>query len=155
MSVATFEAVVEGGQIKLANGVSLPDQTGVYVVVSNGSPVNMASLSNFAEAHSFVMEVNDAEAGRPVYPYPEERPDKSSREPFIRGRGIRASTIWHDRYIQMFSPEQIAKDRDLPIEAVYDALAFCRENWEMICAEKEQERQWLEQKGFFNPPATS
>lgn len=33
MSVASFEAVVENGQIKLPENVHLPDQTRVYVVI--------------------------------------------------------------------------------------------------------------------------
>ena len=34
-----------------------------------------------------------------TYGYLEHRPDKRTRELFIRGTGVRASTIWHDRYI--------------------------------------------------------
>ena len=33
MSVATFEGVVENGQVRLAGGVHLPERTKVYVVV--------------------------------------------------------------------------------------------------------------------------
>ena len=33
MSVATYEGVAEGGKIKLEAGISLPEQTKVYVVV--------------------------------------------------------------------------------------------------------------------------
>ena len=83
------------------------------------------------------------------YQHLEKRPDKRSRELFVRGTGIRASTVWHDRYVSRLSPEQIAKDRDIPIGAVYEALAYCQENWEVICHEKDLERQRLEQKGFF------
>ena len=68
---------------------------------------------------------------------------------FIRGTGIRASTVWHDRYASRFPPSQIAKDRDLLLEAVYEALAYCQENWKSICHEKDLERQRLEQKVFF------
>ena len=83
------------------------------------------------------------------YQHLEKRPDKRSRELFIRGTGIRASTIWHDRYISRFSPAQISRDRDIPLEAAYEALSYCQENWESICLEKDMERQRLEQKGFF------
>ena len=85
-----------------------------------------------------------------TFRYLEPRADKSSQELFVLGRGIRASTIWHDLYIQRFSPDQIASDRGLPIEAVYEALAFCQENWEMICREKDDERQQMEEDGFFD-----
>jgi hypothetical protein len=33
MSVATFEGIVEGGQIRLKTGVRLPDRTRVFVIV--------------------------------------------------------------------------------------------------------------------------
>jgi uncharacterized protein (DUF433 family) len=83
------------------------------------------------------------------YQHLEKRPDKRSQELFVRGTGIRASTVWHDRYVSRLSPKQIAKDRDISIGAVYEALAYCQENWELICHEKDLERQHLEQKGFF------
>lgn len=85
-----------------------------------------------------------------TYKHLERRPDKRSQELFIRGTGIRASTVWHDRYVSRFSPAQIAKDRELPVEAVYEALAYCQENWEVICRERDLERQRLEQRGFFD-----
>jgi uncharacterized protein (DUF433 family) len=90
---------------------------------------------------------------RPKYQYLEERPDKHSHELFVRGTGVRASTLWHDRYVSRIPPEQIAKDRDMAIEAVYEALAYCQENWEDICLDKDLERQRLQQRGFFQEPA--
>jgi uncharacterized protein (DUF433 family) len=85
-----------------------------------------------------------------TYQYLEKRPDKRSKELFIRGAGVRASTIWHDRYVSRLSPSQITKDRDLPIGAVYEALTYCQESWETICEEKDLERHRLEEKGFFD-----
>ena len=82
------------------------------------------------------------------YQHLQKRPDKKSQELFVGGTGIRASTVWHDRYVSRLSPNQIANDRDIPLEAVYEALAYCQENWESICQEKDLERQRLEQKGF-------
>ena len=49
-----------------------------------------------------------------TYIYLEHRPDKRTQELFIRGTGVRASTIWHDRYISRMTPHQIAQNRDLP-----------------------------------------
>jgi len=84
-----------------------------------------------------------------IYQYLEQRPDKRSQELFVQGTGIRASTIWHDRFISRLAPDQIARDREIPVAAVYEALAYCQENWESICCEKDLERQRLEQRGFF------
>ncbi|MCG3159629.1 MAG: hypothetical protein JMDDDDMK_00643 [Acidobacteria bacterium] len=135
MSLATFEGVVEQGQIKLKNGTALPDKIKVYVVV----PDEDANENGSAAAK--------------VYQYLDRRPEKKSQELFVRGAGVRASTIWHDRFISRFSPEQIARDRDLPLEAVYEALDYCQENWESICNEKDSEQQRLEKKGFFEESA--
>ena len=83
------------------------------------------------------------------YRYLEHRPDKRTQERFIRGTGVRASTIWHDRYIARMTPQQIAQNRDLPEVTVLEALAYCQDHWELICAEKDAERTWLAEQGFF------
>ncbi len=89
------------------------------------------------------------------YRYLEPRSDKSTKELFVRDTGIRASTLWHDRYISCQHPTKIAKDRDLPLEAVLEALAYCEDAWELVCSEKDRERQMLQRKGFFDGNQTS
>jgi len=84
-----------------------------------------------------------------IYQYLEQRHDKRSQELFVRGTGIRSSTIWHDRFVSRLSPDQIARDREIPVAAVYEALAYCQEDWENICREKDLEQQYLAQRGFF------
>ena len=84
-----------------------------------------------------------------TYHYLVERPDKGSQELYIRDTGVRASTIWHDRFISRMHPQHIAHDRDIPVHAVYEALAYCQEQWEVICSAKDRERAWLEQRDFF------
>ena len=79
----------------------------------------------------------------------ESRPDKRSQELFIRATGIRASTVWHDRYVSRVSPQQIAQDRDISVDAVHESLAYCQENWGLICTEKDVERECLEREGLF------
>ena len=50
-------------------------------------------------------------------------------------------------------PLEIAEDRDIPVEAVYEALTYCQENWELICEGQDIERGQLEEAGFFDPPS--
>jgi len=88
-----------------------------------------------------------------TYVYLEHRPDKQTQELFIRGTGVRASTIWHDRYISRMAPQQIAQNREIPEVAVLEALAYCQDSWDVICAEKDAERLWLEDQGFFEEPS--
>lgn len=47
------------------------------------------------------------------------------------------------------TPQQIAQNRDLPMAAILEALAYCQDHWEVICAEKDAERARLEAQGFF------
>lgn len=62
MSIATFEGVVEHGQIKLAGNVQLPDNTRVYILVPGITIEEVAHmrtprLANPAQALDFTMEV--------------------------------------------------------------------------------------------------
>ena len=82
----------------------------------------------------------------------ESRPDKRTQELYIRDTGVHASTIWHDRYVSQMHPRAIAQDRDLPVDAVYEALAYCQEHWEVICHAKAQEQAWLQARQFFVEP---
>lgn len=84
-----------------------------------------------------------------IYQYLASPLDDGSGEMHVRDTGIRASTIWHDRYVSRLTPDQIAIDREISLEAVYEALAYCQEEWESICRERESERQQLESIGFF------
>jgi uncharacterized protein (DUF433 family) len=90
---------------------------------------------------------------RATYRFLEARLDRRSRDLVIKGTGVRASTVWHDRYVSRLRPDQIAKDRDIPTEAVYEALAYCQESWETIFDEKDKERQQLDWSGFFDLPS--
>ncbi len=158
MSVATFEGIVEQGLIRVKNGASLPDKIKVYIIVpdleaahqtTNREPLP-ADLEQTDDLKREVVE-GQSIAGK-VYQHLERRSEKKSQELFVRGRNMRASTIWHDRFISRFSPARIARERDLPLEAVYEALDYCQENWESICREKDLERQRLEEMGFFQKP---
>jgi uncharacterized protein (DUF433 family) len=146
MSVTTFEGVVDRGQIKLPADVQLPDKARVYVIVPEYKPERddqsiSPPATNASSAPTLEMEVISLNQVEPEYPHLELRPDKDTQELHLRGRGIKASTIWHDRYVLHYSPEGIAFDRDLPLEAVYEALDYCQKHWEDICAEKEREKQ--------------
>jgi hypothetical protein len=64
MDVATFEGVVEQGQIKLKNGVSLPDKIKVYVIVpdlqiTRQPRIHSPRLAYPEQAGDFKMEVTE------------------------------------------------------------------------------------------------
>lgn len=53
------------------------------------------------------------------------------------------------------TPQQIAQNRDLPMAAILEALAYCQDHWEVICAEKDAERAWLDTQGCFAEDSSS
>lgn len=64
MNVATFEGVVDHGQIKLNNGVLLPERVKVYVVVpdfqtSQQPQIRSPRLTHPEQADDFKMEVTE------------------------------------------------------------------------------------------------
>lgn len=62
MSIATYEGVVEQGQIKLKNGLKLREKTAVYVVVPDTQTlthptIHTPRLANPRQADEFKMEI--------------------------------------------------------------------------------------------------
>ena len=61
MSLATFEGIVENGQIKLREDIQLPERTRVFVVVPEAMKprvrIMSPRLANAAEATKFEMKV--------------------------------------------------------------------------------------------------
>jgi uncharacterized protein (DUF433 family) len=55
-------------------------------------------------------------------------PRSSYRQLFLKGRRIRAWVIYCDHVAQDMTAEEIAADRDLPVEAVREAIAYCASN---------------------------
>ena len=64
------------------------------------------------------------------YKYLERDPFSSLQQLSIKGRRIRARTIY-GAFMSAeapMTPEEIAVDRDLPLEAVLEAIAYCETN---------------------------
>ena len=64
------------------------------------------------------------------YKYLERDPKSSYKQLSIKGRRIRARTIYGAFMSEEapMTPEEIALDRDLPLEAVLEAIAYCETN---------------------------
>lgn len=65
------------------------------------------------------------------------------RQLYIKGRRLLASTVWGDMIANGMSPQEAAEDRDLPLEAVLEAVKYCEQNRELIALEAQEERQRL------------
>jgi hypothetical protein len=65
MSIATFEGVVEQGQIRLKSGVQLPERTKVFVIVPDNQiersvRIHSPRLAHPEQAADFELEIVEA-----------------------------------------------------------------------------------------------
>jgi uncharacterized protein (DUF433 family) len=75
------------------------------------------------------------------------RPYAWRKQLYIKGRKLLASTIWRDMIANGMSPEQAAKNWDLPLSAIYEAIDYCESHQELLKLEADEERYRLEAKG--------
>ena len=88
-----------------------------------------------------------------TYLHLEARPGSFYRELFVRGLNLRASRLVAWMEGEGLTPEQAAADRDLPVEAVHEAIAYVMNNREFIAAELEREHRLLRDRGLLDPTA--
>ncbi len=83
----------------------------------------------------------------------EPRPGSFYRQLFIKGIRIKARDIY-GRYVREetpMTPEEIAADLSLPLEAVLEAIAYCESNPPEIRKDFEREEALSEAAGLNDP----
>jgi uncharacterized protein (DUF433 family) len=88
--------------------------------------------------------------------YLEPRPCSHYRQLFIKGTRIRAEilyslTVPSAETGEVYSPEEVAADYDLPIEAVQEAIAYCQSNPPEIAYDHRREERLIEAHGMNHP----
>ena len=85
--------------------------------------------------------------------YLEPRPGSFYRQLFIKGRRIRARTLygWYMSEEDPWTPEQIAREFSLPLEAVQEAIAYCASNPPEIEQDFRREEALMEATGMNDP----
>jgi len=85
--------------------------------------------------------------------YLERRPKSSYRQLFVKGKRIRARILygWYMSAEEPFTPEQIAANFDLPLEAVLEAIAYCQTNPPEIAEDFRREEALMEATGMNDP----
>jgi uncharacterized protein (DUF433 family) len=78
-------------------------------------------------------------------------PKSAYHQLFIKGRRIRAWVIYCDHVAQDMTPEQIAEDRDLPVEAVRECIAYCASNPPEVRGDLIREEEHMRASGMFEP----
>jgi uncharacterized protein (DUF433 family) len=94
------------------------------------------------------------------YRYLEDRPCSLYRQPFIKGRRIRVEILYaatfdavdvEEGLIEGQTPEEIAADYDLPVEAVREAIDYCKAHWDVVMKDHAREERIAEATGTNHP----
>jgi uncharacterized protein (DUF433 family) len=86
------------------------------------------------------------------YQYLEPRPGSNYRQLFLKGRRIRAAVV--DEVINGPDPrtaEEFAREYEVPLEAVLEALDYVAENRPLIEQERDHEAARLRARGLIGP----
>ena len=86
-----------------------------------------------------------------TYQHLAPNPKSAYRQLFIKGRRIRAWVIYCDHVAQGMTAEEIAADRDLPVEAVREAIAYCASNPPEVRGDLIREEEHMRAAGMLEP----
>lgn len=82
------------------------------------------------------------------YIYLEQRPEKTRQQLYIKGRTLPAAAVYSEMLTAGQTPEEAARDWDLPLEAIMECIEYCNDNLELLSEEAEEERNWLKARGI-------
>jgi uncharacterized protein (DUF433 family) len=86
------------------------------------------------------------------YQHLEPRPGSNYRQLFLKGRRIRAAVI-HEAVHgpDPYTPEEFAREYQVPLEAVLEALEYVAQNRPLIEQERDREAAGLRARGLIGP----
>lgn len=91
----------------------------------------------------------------PHYEHLEPRPGSNYRTLFLKGRRIRAAVVHNVIHgPDPRTPEEFARDYEVPLEAVLEALDYVARNRPLIEQERETEAANLRARGLIGPEET-
>jgi uncharacterized protein (DUF433 family) len=73
----------------------------------------------------------------PEYKFLGPRFGTSYRQYFVKGTKIRAEMLYRQTIgLEPRTPEEVARDFEVPVEAVYEAIQYCKENENLLRQER-------------------
>jgi uncharacterized protein (DUF433 family) len=84
--------------------------------------------------------------------YLESRPNSWRSQLYVKGRKLRAHTVWADMIVNKMTPEEVAQSKDLSLAAVMEAIKYCETHQELLKQEAEEESSYLEERGVILEP---
>ena len=88
--------------------------------------------------------------------YLEKRPHPWRKQLYLKGRRLKAFDLWANMIANDMTPEEVAENWDLPLEAVQESIQYCETHRDLLKQEAEIERHHLEERGIpLEPKITS
>ncbi|REJ94778.1 MAG: hypothetical protein DWQ34_07735 [Planctomycetota bacterium] len=101
-------------------------------------------------------EERDSVIATDEYQYLEPRPRSNYRQLWIKGRHIRAEVLYrHTVGAEPRTPEEVADDYGLPVDAVREAVEYSVRNKSLLDAERSREESRLCEAGLNQPSRVS
>jgi uncharacterized protein (DUF433 family) len=90
---------------------------------------------------------------QPQYQHLEARPGSNYKQLWLTGRRIRAAVVDEEVHgPDPRTPEEFARDYEVPLEAVLEVLDYVARNRPLIEQEREREAANLRARGLIGPP---
>jgi uncharacterized protein (DUF433 family) len=87
------------------------------------------------------------------YQHLESRPRSNYRQLWIKGRHIRAEVLYRCTVgPEPRTPQEVARDYDLPVAVVREAIDYSVRNQDLLAAERAREEQTMKERGLDQPP---
>jgi len=88
-----------------------------------------------------------------TYQFLEPRAASNYRQLFVRGRSLRAETLYRATLgAEPRTPEEVAADFGVPLTAVHEAVHYCLHNEELLRQEREAVLADMRDRGLDKPP---
>jgi uncharacterized protein (DUF433 family) len=96
-----------------------------------------------------IMAMEHSEDSEMQYKHLGPKLGSAYRQWVVQGRGIFAQTLWLATLgDEGMTAEQVAADRDLPVEAVLEAIDYCERNQDLLQREREEDDADMLAKGY-------
>ena len=90
-----------------------------------------------------------------TYEYLEQRPHRWRKQLFLKGRNMAVVHVVYGMRANGLSPEDAAREYDLPLAQIEEALRYYESHRDLIEEEQREERRQLEAAGVaIDPPST-
>jgi hypothetical protein len=86
-------------------------------------------------------------AAKTQWQYLEKRPHSWRQQLYLKGKKLRAYTVWSDLLVNGDTVLEAADNWDLPLDAIDEVIRYCESHQDLLKLESDEERSRLVEKG--------